>query len=76
MAPHHHTGSTVIAAAARAFNLEETSVTACAFSTPGLELQGRGCNHLVALFACRRTSFSAHVVIAEEMSVSYAISGR
>ena len=49
MPPHHHTGQTVVTAAARAFRVDEDRITSCAFATPGLELQGHTCHHLIAI---------------------------
>ena len=44
---HHHTGSTVIEAASDMFKLRMDGMTTCASTTPGLELQGRACSHIL-----------------------------
>ena len=46
---HHHTGSTIVEAASDMFKLRPDEMTTCASSTPGLELQGRACSHILVV---------------------------
>ena len=47
--PHHHSGRTAVEAAIEASRVDERHPTTCVFTTPGLELQGHACTHLMAI---------------------------